>query len=136
MQQMSSLRYRTLWLTLGWLQITAVWVLYLMPSPPSVDIGIDFLDKLVHFATYAMLMGWFIQLYPHTRTRLFYAVGFIGMGMTIEILQGMGKARMFEAADILANSLGVVLISSIMHTRVNQILFTLEQQFIKYLRKN
>lgn len=125
-----SLRYQKLWLAIGWLMIIAVWILYLMPRPPQVDIGIDFLDKIVHFATYAILMGWFIQLYAAKNTRLLFALGFIFMGMAIEFLQGLGGERMFEAADIVANSLGVILIASIMHTRVNKILATFEQRFL------
>lgn len=127
------LHYRTLWLTLGWLLVATVWYLSLTPKPPKIDLGIEFFDKISHFTAYAAMMGWFIQLYSTTRTRLFYAAGFIGMGMVIEILQGMGPARLFEYADMLANSLGVVGIFMLQKTGIERGLLYIE---VRLLKKN
>lgn len=108
MQGEPVLKYRTLWLSLGWLLVAGVWYLSLTPTPPEIDIGIDFFDKISHFTAYAGMMAWFMQLYQARRARIFYAFGFIVMGISIEFLQGMGPARVFELADMLANSCGVI----------------------------
>jgi len=124
------LQYRKLWLALGWLLVASVWYLSLTPKPPQIDLGISFFDKISHFTAYAVMMGWFMQLYQATRTRLFYALGFVCMGVAIEILQGMGTARMFEYADMLANSLGIVLLLSLMKTDVGNFMWWFEQKIL------
>ena len=111
----------------------SVCYLSLTPKPPQIDLGIDFFDKISHFIAYAVMMGWFIQLYSIFRTRMSYAVGFIVMGVVIEILQGMGPARMFEYADMLANSLGVLTILVLMNTRLNKAFLYFEQCMFKIL---
>jgi glycopeptide antibiotics resistance protein len=58
-----------------------------------------------HLVAYAALMFWFAQLY---RTRVFWAAGFIGMGMALELMQGWLGTRSLEALDMLANALGVL----------------------------
>lgn len=108
MQHAPVLHYRKLWLALGWLLVASVWYLSLTPKPPEIDLGIDFFDKISHFTAYAVMMAWFMQLYHATRTRLFYTLGFIAMGVSIEFLQGMGPARLFELADMAANTSGVI----------------------------
>ena len=126
-----TLQYRPLWLALGWLLVAGVWYVCLTPNPPRIDLGIRFFDKLSHFTAYAAMMGWFMQLYPALRTRLLYAVGFIAMGIGIEFLQGMGTARLFEVADMLANGLGVVTMLLLMKTRFGNLLVKLEQKIGK-----
>ena len=74
-----------------------------------IDIQFKHLDKLEHMFSYFLLMFWFAQLYHRKRTRNFYAVFFITLGVTLEILQGLGGVRMFEYADMLANTTGVVI---------------------------
>lgn len=131
MQNDPVLRYRKLWLSLGWLLVASVWYLSLTPKPPQIDLGIDFFDKISHFTAYATMMFWFMQLYPATRTRLLYAVGFIAMGSSIEILQGMGTARLFEYADMLANSLGVLCVYMFINTKSGKMLRYIEQIIAK-----
>lgn len=55
-----------------------------------------------------MLMFWFAFLYRRTRTRLWYALGFIAMGIAIEFIQPY-TGRQFELADMAADALGVLL---------------------------
>lgn len=131
MQQQTVLKFRPFWLTLGWLLVVSVWYLSLTPKPPEIDLGIDFFDKISHFTAYAAMMAWFMQLYQATRTRLFYALGFIAMGITIEFLQGMGTARLFELADMLANSLGVIVAFVFVNTRFSKTLVCFEQTIAK-----
>lgn len=67
---------------------------------------VPYSDKIGHFASYAVLMSWFCQLY---RRRIFYAAGFILMGVALEFVQGQLGYRSYEEADMLANALGVLL---------------------------
>lgn len=131
MQHEQVLKFRPLWLSLGWLLVASVWYLSLTPSPPQIDIGIDFFDKISHFTAYAVMMGWFMQLYQVRRTRMFYALGFIAMGVSIEFLQGMGSARMFEVADMLANGFGVFLAFVFIHKKLSKVLCYCEQIITK-----
>ena len=128
MQPQPVLIFRPLWLTLGWLLVASVWYLSLTPKPPQVDLGIDFFDKINHFTAYAAMMGWFMQLYHSARTRFIYAFGFICMGIAIEFVQGMGPHRLFEVADMLANSMGVLVSLSFMRTGFCRQLWHIEQK--------
>ena len=92
-----------LWVGIGWAMVAAIVWLSLTPSPPQVDVAYG--DKIGHLASYAVLMFWFSQLY---RTRIFYAAGFILMGVALEFVQGQLGYRGFEVADMLANALGVL----------------------------
>lgn len=100
------LRLRTIWLALGWLLIAAVVYLSLTPSPPTVGASVN--DKLSHLLAYGVLMSWFMPLYPARAARRRLAVGFIAMGVLIEVLQSLGGVRFFELADMAANTLGVL----------------------------
>ena len=104
----NALRYRLLWLGIGWAYVAFILFISLIPQPPKIGIEIEYFDKLVHFLAYAGAMTWFIQLYEKTSTRVYYALGFIAMGVGVEFLQELGGQRMFEYSDMLANSLGVL----------------------------
>ena len=98
---------RSIWLSVGWIiALTIVW-LSLTPSPPSV--GFEYSDKLGHFVAYGALMYWFCQLYASRTARLGYAIGFAAMGVALEFIQGALGYRTFEMADMIANTLGVLL---------------------------
>jgi VanZ family protein len=91
----------------GWGWAAAIVWLSLTPSPPEVDIAQS--DKLGHFAGYGLLMFWFAQLYPKTKSRIAYALGFVAMGVGLELLQGQLGYRTYEVFDMYANALGVLL---------------------------
>lgn len=100
------LRYRSAWLGGGWLLVTLVSVLSLMPNPPE-PFSFSYVDKVEHSIAYASLSWWFCQIYMTARLRVVLAL--IAMGVLIEILQGLSGYRYFEYADMLANSTGVLL---------------------------
>lgn len=103
------LRFYTLWLSIGWLMVLLACYFSLMSDPPDFNIEFEYLDKLEHFISYFVLMTWFAQLYKTFQARLFYIFFFVFMGVTLEVLQGLGGVRFFEYSDMLANTLGVVL---------------------------
>lgn len=114
---------RSLWLMLGWCWVSIVFYLSLTPHPPE-PVSFDGADKFEHMLAYGMLMLWFCQLHIG---RVGLAAGFVGMGVGLEFLQGMTGYRVFEYADMAANSVGVLAGWGLALTRMGNILETLEQ---------
>ena len=88
----------------GWAIVAAIVWLSLTPAPPQVEVAYG--DKIGHLVGYCVLMFWFCRLY---RTRIFYAAGFILMGVGLEFVQRQLGYRSYEVADMIANTLGVLL---------------------------
>jgi hypothetical protein len=99
------LNLEKLWLSLGWLLI-ALTVFFSLTSKPPQVMKFYQSDKLEHLLVYTILMLWFAQIYER-RSYLFLVMGFIAMGVSLEIIQGLGGHRTFEYSDILANATGV-----------------------------
>ena len=123
---------RSLWLKIGYFLVICVIVLTLIPDP-YYTLGIDDLfenlsDKAQHLFAYVMLMGWFIQIYHSRKSHLVLATSFILMGVVLEFLQGLGQTRMFEVADMVANSIGVLLTWLVANTRCSNILLYFERR--------
>ena len=93
-----------LWLGLGWLLVAGTVYLSLVPSPPTTDVVIN--DKLLHFATYCVLAGWFAGIYRRARYPLI-AVALLALGAALELLQRAGGERMGEWLDLAANAAGI-----------------------------
>jgi VanZ family protein len=91
----------------GWAWAAAIVWLSLTPRPPHIDVAYG--DKLGHLAAYGLLMWWFAQLYLARKARVAYALGFIAMGVGLEIAQGALGYRTYEVIDMYANTLGVLL---------------------------
>lgn len=125
---MSTHKLRKLWLSVGWLLIALVVYVSLIPAPPSIDITAG--DKVAHVFAYATLTLWFLQLYPVTRQPIL-AIGFIMMGITLELLQELTASRSFEYLDIAANAGGVVLGWVLGKTRLSSTLRVIEKQLIR-----
>lgn len=92
-------------MTGAWGVLLSIVVLSVMPSPPSADFESS--DKVGHLVAYATLMGWFAILYPASKRLL--AIACISLGVALELVQGALGYRSLEFADMLANSLGVLL---------------------------
>ena len=103
------LRYRKIWLIIGWGLVALVVFLSVTSFPPQIDIDIVFLDKLEHFFAYSVLMGWFGQFYHSTKARMVWFASFVAMGIFLEIIQGLGGVRYFEYADMAANATGALI---------------------------
>lgn len=86
--------------------IVAVWILCLIPMPPS-DNGFQYTDKLEHMAAYVLQSFCLLILFPRLRRKI--VIGLLLQGATIEILQYFTGYRSAEWADMAANSLGVFL---------------------------
>lgn len=101
------MRYRLLWVGLGWGWVAAIVWLSLTPSPPKLEVTLG--DKLGHFTAYGALMFWFCQLYARRSARIAYGAAFVAMGIALEFIQGATGYRSFELLDMAANSIGVLL---------------------------
>ncbi len=123
------LKYSKLWLALGALLIALIWYLSLTPEPPNT--GIENGDKIGHFLAYALLMGWFAQIYIQPKPRLWLLLGFILMGVLLEILQGMTEFRTYSYADMAANSSGVFIGLLLSQGPLARLLQQFEQRFVK-----
>jgi VanZ family protein len=98
-------RLRQLWAWAGWGLIGSVVGLSLLPlSEPAINF--DNVDKLEHGLAYATLMVWFAQLYPRKGWRLI-ALGFVSLGVVVEVLQSQTGYRTFSYGDMVANAIGV-----------------------------
>jgi len=122
------LKYRKVWLFAGWILIFTIIYLTLTPSPPDLMDNISFGDKIGHFISYAVLMLWFCQLYIEFKLRLFLSLAFISMGIALEFLQGFGGVRLYEIADMFANSAGVLIGASLTYIGFGNVLHNFEKK--------
>jgi len=118
------LKYRSLWLAIGWFLVGLVLYLSLTPRPLELQVANG--DKYSHMLAYFVLMGWFQQLYPAFRSRLLLLLLFVVMGVGIEFLQGMSGMRFFDPADMVANTLGALMAWSLGWTGFCSLLYRFE----------
>jgi len=64
-------------------------------------------DKVNHLIAYGVLMGWCGQLYTQVKERFLIAIALIGLGVAMELAQGLTFHRHFDLLDAVANGLGV-----------------------------
>jgi len=129
----SHLRFRKLWIAIGWNLVIAVIILSLIPPPPIMHV--DYTDKIGHLIAYFVLMGWFAQIYHAPRQRIQFVIGFLLLGAVLEILQGFGGVRYAEWADMVANSVGVVLAWQLTKKRWGYVLSTIERKACRIVKR-
>jgi len=93
-----------LWFGIAFSMLGLVAFLSLIPNPPAAGVN----DKLLHFSSYAGLSAGFSTLVRNHRQLSGVAIGLIGYGIVIEILQGLTGYRFMEALDVVANSAGAM----------------------------
>ncbi len=102
------LRRPRAWLGLWWLAVASVVVLSLVPPPPMPMPQHG--DKIEHLLAYAALSAGLVQLLRPGRALMLGCLGLVLLGLVLEWAQGsLTATRKAEAADALANALGVVL---------------------------
>lgn len=122
------LRFKRLWLAIGFLLIAGV-VVASVVNMPGILTPFSFSDKLLHCVVYAGLMGWFAQIYRHDLTRLMFVILLSGLGVAIEFLQAATPTRQFDVSDMVANTCGVILAWALAYTWVGTILPRFESLF-------
>ena len=100
------LRLRPLWLLLGWALV--LFIVYESLTPYPVEIQVEQGDKYGHVMAYLALMSWFSNIYEGTRGRVICALGCIALGVGMEFAQRLTETRTFEVADMVADTVGVL----------------------------
>ncbi len=96
------MRFRRVWVTLGWLLVLMVATLSLVPLPQPTTLTAQ--DKLNHLLAYATLMAWWA---PLARDACRPALALLLLGLTLELLQARSGYREGDIHDMAANALGV-----------------------------
>ena len=121
------LRYRKLWLSIGYLLIVVVVFLSLTSKPVQIDTSLPYQDKLFHALAYFSLTFWFMQIY-HIRHHVFqWVIFFLCLGLLLEYLQGFDSNRYSEVGDMIANTLGIVVAVALARTPLRYVLVRLER---------
>jgi len=131
---MHKLKYKKLWLSIGYLMI--IFVIYSSLTPSPVEMNIEGSDKLMHMIGYFGLLGWFVQIYQQKKVQLILAAVFICMGVALEFLQELGGVRYFELSDMLANTTGVLIAWLLVFTPFPKLLLWFENAVINALATN
>lgn len=96
------------WVGLWAVAVLVVWVACLVPPPPLPALPSG-ADKWQHALAYFLLAGSGVQLWQGRRALLGLGSGLLLMGIAIELAQGaLSAQRQADAADVLANTLGLL----------------------------
>lgn len=121
------LSYRRLWQGLGWVMVLIVIWLSLTPTPPQPPPALAW-DKANHFIAYGGLMYWFAQVFiRHWRWPVFL----IGLGLMLEVLQGLGGVRSLDPLDMVANVLGVMLGYGLARTFLGSVVARIDRRLLR-----
>ena len=101
------LRFRSVWLCMGWMIVLLIVYLSLTPRPIAIPVSEG--DKFGHALAYGVLMLWFAQLYLDLRQRYVLAVLCVALGVGLEFAQLLTETREFSIADMVADGVGVLL---------------------------
>ncbi|MFQ5450305.1 MAG: polysaccharide biosynthesis tyrosine autokinase [Nitrospinaceae bacterium] len=99
------------WRAAGYLAAAAIVILSLIPSFPlqtglaSIPLG----DYFAHLSSYAILMFCFSKAFTGKSTQFKLGMGFLTMGILLEILQIPVEGRGFELTDIMGEMLGIII---------------------------
>ena len=127
---MKELKYRRIWLILGWGMVFLVAVLSLIPSPQVLGPMLPS-DIVIHLLAYSSLMLWFGCIYSTGRRYLVLGLALILIGIVLEFLQGMTSYRSFEYKDMLVDVFGVLLGWLLSMTRISSLLIFVEQRIMR-----
>lgn len=124
-----ALRYRALWLGIGFGLVTLVVYLSLAteaPDPGRID-GV----KSGHLSAYFVLMLWFAQIFRGWGQRISIGIALTLMGIGLEYAQGMTAHRTFAYTDMRDNALGIFLGLAMAATPLGTILGRVEARWIR-----
>jgi VanZ family protein len=117
---MRELRYRKLWLAIGFVLVALVVFLSLTPKP--LDVGRFEGVNVGHLLAYGSLMLWFAQIFRSGRGRIGVGIALVLLGVALEYAQLMTGYRSFAYADMRDNAIGVAAGLAVSITRLGGIL--------------
>lgn len=118
------LRFRRVWLALGWAMIAFVVALSLLSVSGPVDA--PGADKAYHTIAYGGMMFWWGMVQPGRRWA--WALGLLGLGVALELAQSLTGYRSLDRWDAAANALGVVLAALLLFTPLARSLAWFDRQ--------
>src|SRR5829696_2110687 len=100
-----SFKYARVWIAVAWFGVG----LLVFLSLTRLDMSgiVPYGDKSRHVAAYALLTCWFMQLYHGARHRIVVVLGLFALGVVLEALQYWTGYRSMEAADAVADAVGI-----------------------------
>lgn len=111
----AALRFRWLWLAIGYYLVASTAYNSLQSEPPAWAFVAG--DVFLHVSTYFILTFWFGQLYPGRLMQMFVAIAFITFGAILELVQAhLIPYRMYELSDLGANTAGAALAWMVLRT--------------------
>jgi len=119
---------------MGWGMVMTIIILSLIPPQLTHMPAVEHIDKVGHFIAYFSLMAWFAQIYHTSQQRFYCVLGFVLLGLGLEILQGLTSTREASWLDLLTNIIGIALAWQITRKH-SYILVILEQQLGNSLSK-
>ena len=102
---MLPLRFFWVWMLAGWVLVAGIVIGSVVPS--RLVGAFDLSDKVMHGASYGLLMIWFAGLYAR-RWYGWIALFVWILGLAMELVQSQLRYRQFDLADLLANASGIV----------------------------
>ena len=90
------LRFRKLWLAIGYLLIVLVIYLSLSSSPVTIDTNLPYEDKLFHFIAYFVLTFWFMQIYHIRHYVIAWVALFLCLGLKAPCSRFSGMALVYS----------------------------------------
>jgi len=104
---MSSLRWSTLWIALGWMLLALVVALSLLPMPQT-SVQVPGSDKFQHLIAYFAISFWHCQLQLRRPVLVRRLLLIALTGALVEVLQAQTGYRTGELRDLAANLIGVI----------------------------
>ena len=89
-----------------------------------------YFDKASHLLAYFVLMAWFAQIYHIKKQRIIYAISFIFMGVSLEVIQSFELIRKLEFMDMVANCSGVFIALLITKSRSFRVILLKIESYI------
>ena len=110
---------RRKWLGLAWCAALLVLIASLIPPPAPATENLLGLDKLLHALVYAGLMFCYSKAYARSLWPIL-AIGLIGYGGIIELLQQFASDRSPSLPDAIANLLGISIMLGVLYRGVRK----------------
>ncbi len=130
MHQRDSLKFPTLWVSVGLLMLAVVILVSLVPNPPEFA-RLRGHDKIGHFAAFILVTFWFGQIYTSNCARRTMAGALILVGIGMECVQQLGGYRSFEYADMGANAAGVLCALLLAQTPLHRCLAVVKRSVLR-----
>ena len=114
-----------MWLGLWLLGIAALVVVCLLPGADLPKVNVS--DKLEHALAFLLLSAAAVQLFVRGKPLAIIALGLLALGAGIELAQALlTTSRMMEAADLLADAIGVAVGAASAWTPLKDVLLRID----------